>query len=147
MMCAFYSFKNVLRIQSALHKWHFWIWKLQVQNFGYKNCFECQNKKIFCTHHVLDMFWSCNFLEHSVAILWVNWFKNECFWHRFTCTRNSLAFLIIKNFTLLIPFQEPHPISELTKFMNDPCLSFEKNQPNLPLKCSNIYVMQRRHVC
>ena len=49
--------------------------------------------------------------------------------------------------TLLIQLQGPHPISELTKFMNDPCLSFEKNQPNLPLKCSNIYVMQRRHVC
>ena len=26
------------------------------------------------------------FNEQSLVILWVNWFKNESFWHRFTCT-------------------------------------------------------------
>ena len=39
-----------------------------------------------------NIFSTCIFLvlksginEQSVVILWVNWFKNECFWHRFTC--------------------------------------------------------------
>ena len=39
------------------------------------------------------------FNEQSLVILWVNWFKNESFWHRFTCTTeppetsNSLQYL------------------------------------------------------
>ena len=48
-----------------------------------------KNKTIF----VHNMFWTCIFLvlklginEQSDIILWVYWFKNECFWHRFTCT-------------------------------------------------------------
>ena len=28
------------------------------------------------------------FNEQCLVILWVNWFKNESFWHRFTCTAN-----------------------------------------------------------
>ena len=48
-----------------------------------------------CSLHVL----SCNFHEQSVVILWVNWFKNECFWHRFTCT-----WLIIPFFSKKIPW-------------------------------------------
>ena len=46
-----------------------------------------------CKQHVLDMFYSCNFLvlnleiiEQSVVILWVNWRVNKYFWQRFTCT-------------------------------------------------------------
>ena len=27
--------------------------------------------------------------EQSLITLWVNWFKNESFWHRFTCTYKS----------------------------------------------------------
>ena len=49
-----------------------------------------KNKKTIFVH---NMFWTCIFLvlksvinEQSVVILWVNWFKNECFWKRFTCT-------------------------------------------------------------
>ena len=45
-----------------------------------------------CKQHVLDMFYSCNFLvlnleiiEQSVVILWVNWRVNKYFWQRFTC--------------------------------------------------------------
>ena len=49
----------------------------------------------FKTIFVHNMFWACIFLvlksvinEQSVVILWVNWFKNECYWKRFTCNQN-----------------------------------------------------------
>ena len=29
------------------------------------------------------------FNEQSLVILWVNWFKNESFWHRFTCAPDN----------------------------------------------------------
>ena len=48
-----------------------------------------QKQKTIFVH---KMFWTCILLvlksginEQSVVILWVNWFKNECFWQRFTC--------------------------------------------------------------
>ena len=53
----------------------------------YKYCFECQknNKKQFLyTTCSKIVFWG-GFNEQSLVILWVNCFKNESFWHRFTC--------------------------------------------------------------
>ena len=32
------------------------------------------------------------FNEQSLIILWVNWFKNKSFWHRFTCTSLTHAY-------------------------------------------------------
>ena len=51
----------------------------------YKYCFECQNKKTIFVH---NLFWTFlgGFNEQSLIILWVKRFKNESFWHRFTCT-------------------------------------------------------------
>ena len=60
----------------------------QIQNMLWtKHFLNAKTKTIF----VHNMFWTFNFLllksginKQSVDILWVNWFKNECFWHRFT---------------------------------------------------------------
>ena len=43
-------------------------------------CFDIKNN--ICTQCVL-VFWG-GFNEQSFVILWVNWLKNESFWHRFT---------------------------------------------------------------
>ena len=53
----------------------------------YKYCFECQNKNKK-TIFVHNLFWTFlgGFNEQSLVILWVKRFKNESFWHRFTCT-------------------------------------------------------------
>ena len=73
--------------------------------------FRLQYKKNTCSEHVVyknwffvfvlafktilvhNMSWTCIFFalksginEQSVVILWVNWLKNKCFWHKFTCT-------------------------------------------------------------
>ena len=71
--------------------------KIQAQNMLYTKivfCFGIQSN--FPTNIVL----ACIFLvlksgisEQSVVILWVNWFKNECFWDRFTCNLNSSKIL------------------------------------------------------
>ena len=48
----------------------------------YKYCFECQNKKTIFVHNI---FWTCIFLEQSLVILWVNWYKNKGFWKKKIC--------------------------------------------------------------
>ena len=51
-----------------------------LEHVVYINWSECQNKKqfVYTTHN-------CWFTEQSVVILWVSWWKNKSFWHRFTC--------------------------------------------------------------
>ena len=45
--------------------------------------------------------------EQSLVILWVNWFKNESFWHRFTCNLCISPFNKIWKFPLnLIIFKQ-----------------------------------------
>ena len=56
----------------------------------YKNCFWFffvwhSNQYLFATCSELVFFQEFN--EPSLVILWVNWFKNQSFWHRFTCIR------------------------------------------------------------
>ena len=62
--------------------------KIQVQNMLCTKvvfCFDIQNN--FCTQHVLNLYFS----RTELVIPWTSycglskWFKNECFWHRFTC--------------------------------------------------------------
>ena len=63
------------------------------QHVLHKYCFECQYKKqkqkqlLYTTWCELVFFGEFN--EQSLVILWVNWFKNESFWKRFTCTDKS----------------------------------------------------------
>ena len=60
------------------------------------NCFLFWHSEQFmhttCFQHVLNMFWAWNFhvlnskfKEQSFVILCVSWYKNKCFWKRFTC--------------------------------------------------------------
>ena len=49
-----------------------------------------KQKNKSCTQHVLNLSFSGKFNEHSLVILWVNWFKIESFCHRFTCTYTGL---------------------------------------------------------
>ena len=70
--------------------------KTQVQNMLCTKivvcyCFGIGIQNNVCTQHVLNLYfflyWSQYIInEQSAIILWVNWFKNECFWKRFTCT-------------------------------------------------------------
>ena len=63
----------------------------------YIKCSECQNKSkkkpiwVTCSQpwnfHVLNLF-----NEQSFVILWVSWYKNKCFWKRFTCKGNKKVF-------------------------------------------------------
>ena len=69
------------------------------------NSRKIQVHNIWCTKIVfLFLFWhskqylyrTCcellsfrEFNEQSLVILWINWFKNESFWHRFTCMKQS----------------------------------------------------------
>ena len=60
------------------------------QHVVLKNCFVfvLTFKKIF----VHNMLWTCTFrgIQWTIScILWVNRFKNESFWKRFTCTNRS----------------------------------------------------------
>ena len=61
----------------------------------YKNCclllfwywYSKQCLYTACSELVFFLYWSQYIInEQSAIILWVNWFKNECFWKRFTCT-------------------------------------------------------------
>ena len=54
------------------------------QHVVYKNCCFCfcfDIQKNICTSHVFFR----KFNGQYLVILWVNWFKNESFWKRFTC--------------------------------------------------------------
>ena len=81
---------------------HTEVWKKkQVQNMFCTKLFWMPKQKQE-TIFVHTMFWTCIFLvlksginKQSVFILWVNWFKNESFWHRFSCTLRLV--LLIKN--------------------------------------------------
>ena len=62
--------------------------KIQVHNMlCTKKCFFCfdiQNN--VCTQHVLNLYLSCNSMNNLSSYCGLlNWFKNESFWHRFTC--------------------------------------------------------------
>jgi hypothetical protein len=46
-----------------------------------------KQKNNFCAQHVLNLYFSGEFNEQSLVILWVNWCKNEGFWKRFTCKK------------------------------------------------------------
>ena len=52
--------------------------KTKQKQFLYSRCSELE-------------YFSCN--EQSLVILWVNWVKNESFWHRFTCIQNHFCSL------------------------------------------------------
>ena len=52
--------------------------------------FDIQNN--ICTQHVVNLYFSEKFNEQFLVILWVNWFKNESFWHRFTCNAADVEF-------------------------------------------------------
>jgi hypothetical protein len=62
---------------------------------------KCCFKKLFLFWHLKQyLYTTCSelvflgeFNEQSLVILWVNWFKNESFWHRFTCIKKNLDFL------------------------------------------------------
>ena len=65
---------------------------------GHKNKIVLINVLTFRTIYVHSMFWACNFHvlnsqfnEQSFVISWVSWYKNKCFWKRFTCTFMLLA--------------------------------------------------------
>ena len=45
-----------------------------------------KTKKQFLYTTCCELVFFLEFNEQSLIILWVNWFKNESFWHRFTCT-------------------------------------------------------------
>ena len=61
------------------------------EHIVYKHCFECQNKNQKKTIFVYNMLWTCIFSCNSMNnLLSFNlWFKNESFWHRFTCMSSS----------------------------------------------------------
>ena len=57
------------------------------EHFVYKNYF-----LLLFWHSKQYLYTTCSevvffreFNELSLVILWINWFKNESFWHRFTC--------------------------------------------------------------
>ena len=61
------------------------------EHVAYINCYECQNKsnKQFVnttsTELAIIKYWTCNLMNESVVILRVFWYKNKCFWQRYTC--------------------------------------------------------------
>ena len=60
--------------------------KKSSQHVVYKNCFFFfwySKQYLYTTCSELVFFGEFN--EQSLVILWVNWCKNESFWHRFTC--------------------------------------------------------------
>jgi hypothetical protein len=85
--------------------------KIQVQNMlCTKNvfCFDIQNN--FCTLHVLLVFflyWTCNSMNNLSSYCELTEFKNECFWHRFTCITKLLwhptNFLVIGKILICLP--------------------------------------------
>ena len=65
---------------------------------------EIQDKYKFRTCCVQKLFFvfvltfkTIHFNEQSLVILWVNWFKNESFWHRFTCTHYFTSYIFVSN--------------------------------------------------
>ena len=67
--------------------------KIQVQNMlctkiGFLFLFWHSKQYLYATCSKLVFFWE--FSEQSLVILRVNWFKNETFWHWFTCTAYRL---------------------------------------------------------
>ena len=49
-------------------------------------CFDIKNN--ICTQNFLNLYFSCNSMNNLLSYCgkWLNWFKNENFWHRFTYT-------------------------------------------------------------
>ena len=41
-----------------------------------------KQKNNFCTQYVLNLYFSGEFNEQSLILLWINWFKNEGFWKK-----------------------------------------------------------------
>ena len=81
--------------------YEFSTWKFQVEDM-LRTCSvhkmfwmskQKQKKPIWVTcsqpwnFHVLNLF-----NEQSFVILWVSWYKNKCFWKRFTCKGNKKVF-------------------------------------------------------
>jgi len=90
-----------------------------------------QKQKTIFVH---TMFTICIFLvlgsvinERSVDMLWVGWFKNECFWKRFTCIQSNLAIrnglirnkLVLRNHFLLPICHLLHKDKELLALRNN----------------------------
>ena len=70
----------------------------------YKNWFFCFRFGIQNTT-CSELIFFREFNEQSLVILWVNWFKNESFWKRFTCTvLKSLPTYSLKRLSLLTSF-------------------------------------------
>ena len=69
-------------------------------------CFDIQNNTLTIIVH--NMFWLVffgEFDEQSLVILWVNLFKNESFWHRFTCTVYIVNYNLTQNYAEFVQVQ------------------------------------------
>ena len=79
------------------------------QKYKFRTCFvqilfwmSKQKQNNFCTQHVLNLYFSGEFNEQSLVILWVNWCKNEGFWKRFTCNKNTDKNIVRKIYSLIM---------------------------------------------
>ena len=71
--------------------------KIQVQNMLYtKIVFLFWHSKQYLYTTCSELVFFGDFNEQSQVILWVNWFKNESFWHRFTCNTYEMEWECMK---------------------------------------------------
>ena len=66
------------------------------QHVVYKNCFLFLfgHSKQYLYTTCCELVFFREFDEQSLVILWVNWFKNESFWKRFTCIRSDYYYIM-----------------------------------------------------
>ena len=106
LMLHSYTLIHIFRLKKRLSINHFGMGKIFVKVLQKQKLLRLQNliisQKIACAPKIArklfkSKVWTCcelvffgEFNEQSLVILWVNWFKNESFWKRFTCNFNEL---------------------------------------------------------
>ena len=84
------SFSETL-ILASVNPWEIVHWippkNTSLEHVVFKNCFLFLfwHSKQYLYTTCSELVFLGGFNEQSLVILWVNWFKNESFWHRFTC--------------------------------------------------------------
>ena len=91
LLCTGKSFSEALVLVSVNPQYDEILFIELQEKYKFRRC--CVQKCFFLFWHSKQyLYTTCSelvffgeFNEQSLVILWVNWFKNESFWHRFTC--------------------------------------------------------------